>query len=51
VVAREPLALALVALRNAALLAALVLAVRELQPRRQEQLIDRRRMPLAVRLD
>ena len=51
VVAREPLALALVALRNAALLAALVLAVRELQPRGQEQLFDRRRAPLAVRLD
>ena len=51
VVAREPLALALVALRNAALLAALVLAVRELQPRRQEQLLDRGRAPLAVRLD
>jgi hypothetical protein len=50
-VAREPLALALVALRNAVLLAALVLAVRELQPRRQEQLFDRRRVPLAVRLD
>ena len=51
VVEREPLALALVALRNAALLAALVLAMRELQPRRQEQLFDRRRAPLAVRLD
>jgi hypothetical protein len=51
VVAREPLALALVALRNAALLTALVLAVRELQPRRQEQLFDRGRAPLAVRLD
>ena len=51
VVAREPLALALVAIRNAALLAALVLAVRELQPRRQEELFDRRRTPLAVRVD
>jgi hypothetical protein len=51
VVAREPFALALVALRNVALLVALVLAVRELQPRRQEQLFDRRRAPLAVRLD
>ena len=51
VVEREPLALALVALRNAALLVALVLAMRELQPRRQEQLFDRRRTPLAVRLD
>jgi hypothetical protein len=51
VVAREPLALALVAVRNAALLAAVVFAVRELQPRRQEQLFDRGRTPLAVRLD
>jgi hypothetical protein len=51
VVAREPLALALVAVRNAALLAALVLAVRELQPRRQEQLFDRGRAPVAVGLD
>ena len=51
VVAREPLALALVVVRNAVLLAALVLAVRGLQPRRQEQLFDRGRAPLAVRLD
>ena len=51
VVAREPLALALVALRNAALLTALVLAMRELQPSRQEQLFDPGRAPLAVRLD
>ena len=51
VVAREPRALALVALRNAALLTALVLAVRELEPRGQEQLFDRRRAPLAVRVD
>jgi hypothetical protein len=51
VVAREPLALALVALRNALLLAALVLAVRELQPRRQEQLLDGRGTAIAVRLD
>jgi hypothetical protein len=51
VVAREPLALALVAARNAALLAALVLALRELQPRRQEQLLDRRSAALAVRVD
>jgi hypothetical protein len=42
---------ALVAVRNAALLAVLVLAVRELQPRGQEQLFDRGRTPLAVRLD
>jgi hypothetical protein len=51
VVAREPLALVLVAARNAALLAVLVLALRELQPRRQEQLLDRRRAALAVRVD
>jgi hypothetical protein len=51
VVAREPLALALVAIRNAALLTALVLALRELQPRRQEQLFDRRGATLAVRID
>ena len=51
VVAREPLALVLVAARNAALLAALALAIRELQPRRQEQLLDGRRAALAVRLD
>ena len=51
VVAREPLALVLVAVRNAALLAVLVLALRELQPRRQEQLLDRRRAALAVRVD
>jgi glycosyl transferase family 87 len=51
VVARDPLALALVALRNAALLTALVLAIRELEPRGQEQLFDRRRTPLAVRVD
>jgi hypothetical protein len=51
VVAREPLALALVAVRNAVLLAALVLAARELQPRRQEDLLDRRGAALAVRVD
>jgi hypothetical protein len=51
VVAREPLALVLVAVRNAALLAALALAIRELEPRRQEQLLDGRRAALAVRLD
>ena len=51
VVAREPLALVLVALRNVALLAVLVLALRELLPRRQEQLLDRRRAALAVRLE
>jgi hypothetical protein len=51
VVAREPLALVLVGLRNAALLAALALAIRELQPRRQKQLLDGRRAAMAVRLD
>jgi hypothetical protein len=51
VVAREPLAIALVALRNLALLAVLVLSVRELQPRRHEELLDRRGPALAVRLD
>jgi hypothetical protein len=51
VVAGEPGALALVAARNVVLLAALVLALRELQPRREEQLLDRRRAALAVRVD
>jgi hypothetical protein len=65
VVAREPLAIGLVALRNLALLAVIVLSVRELrphregeefdagelQPRRQEELLDGRRPALAVRLD
>jgi hypothetical protein len=51
VVAREPLALVLVAVRNAVLLAVLVLAVRELQPGRQEQLLDGRRPAFAVRVD
>ena len=51
VVAREPLALALVGLRNLVLLAVLVLALRELQPRGQEQLLDGRRAALAVRVD
>jgi len=51
VVAREPLAVALVAVRNVVLLAALVLAMRELEPRRQEQLLDGRRAALAVRVD
>ena len=51
VVAREPVAIALVALRNLALLAVLVLSARELQPRRQEELLDGRRPALAVRLD
>jgi hypothetical protein len=51
VVAREPLAISLVALRNLALAAVIALAVRELQPRRQQDLLDRRRPALAVRLD
>jgi len=51
VVAREPLALALVAVRNVVLLAVLALALRELHPRRQEELLDARRAPLVVRLD
>ena len=50
VVAREPGALALVAARNLALLGVLILAVRELQPRRHQQLLDGRRAALAVRL-
>jgi uncharacterized membrane protein len=51
VVAREPLAIALVAVRNVALFAVVVLAVRELHPRREEQLLDRRGVALAVRVD
>jgi hypothetical protein len=51
VVAREPGALALVAARNLALLGVLFLAVRELQPRRHQQLLDGGRAALAVRLD
>ena len=51
VVTREPLAVALVAIRNLALVAVIVLAVRELQPRRQQQLLDGGRPALAVRLD
>ena len=51
VVAREPLAIALVVLRNLALLVALVLSVRALQPHRQEQLFDGRRPAVAIRLD
>ena len=50
VVAREPLAIALVAVRNLALLAVLVLSVRALQLRRHEELLDGRRAALAVRL-
>jgi Glycosyltransferase family 87 len=50
-VAREPFPIAVVTARNAVLLATLFLAVRALQPRREEQLLDRGRPALAVRLD
>ena len=50
VVAREPLALGLVAIRNLALLAVIALSVRALQLRRHEELLDGRRPALAVRL-
>jgi hypothetical protein len=51
VVAREPLAIGLVAVRNLALAAVIALSVRQLQPRRQEDLLDPRRPAVAVRLD
>ncbi len=51
VVDREPLALAIVAARDLALLAVLVLCARELRPQRHEQLVDARGPALAVRLD
>jgi hypothetical protein len=51
VVAREPFALVLVAVRDLVLLAVLVLSVRALWVQRQEQLLDTRRAALAVRLD
>ncbi len=51
VVAREPAAIAVVALRNLALLAVVVLALRQLRPRGQEDLLDRRRPAVAVGLD
>ena len=51
VVAREPLALALVAVRDLVLLAVLALSVRALWVQRQQQLLDARRAALAVRLD
>jgi hypothetical protein len=51
VVAREPLAIAVVATRNLALLAVVVLSVRELQPRRHQELLDGARPTVAVRLD
>jgi uncharacterized membrane protein len=50
VVAREPLAITLVAVRNLALFAVIVLSVRALQLRRHEELLDGRRAALAVRL-
>jgi glycosyl transferase family 87 len=50
VVAREPLAVALVGVRNVALLAVIVLSVRALELRRQEELLDGSRAALAVRL-
>jgi hypothetical protein len=51
VVAREPLALALVAVRDAMLLAVLGLSVRALRLERKQQLFDARRTALAVRVD
>ena len=51
VVAREPLAIGLVGLRNLALLAVVVLSVRALQARREEDLLDSRGPALAVGLD
>ncbi|MFL5299108.1 MAG: glycosyltransferase 87 family protein [Anaeromyxobacteraceae bacterium] len=51
VVAREPAAIALVALRNVALAAVIALSVRELLARRQQQLLHRRRAAAAVGLD
>jgi len=48
VVAREPLAIALVAARNLALLAVIVLSVRALHLRRHEELLDGDRAALAV---
>jgi Glycosyltransferase family 87 len=51
VVAREPAAIAVVALRNLALLAVVALAVRQLRPGGQEDLLDCRRPAVAVGLD
>jgi Glycosyltransferase family 87 len=48
---REPLPVAIVCLRDAALIAAVALTVRALELRGAEQLLDRRRPPVAVRLD
>jgi hypothetical protein len=50
-VAGEPLPVALVALRNIALLAALGLALRELARGRQQHLLDGERAPVGVALD
>ena len=51
VVAREPVAIALVAVRDLVLLAVLGLALRALRVQRHEQLLDARRPALVVRLD
>lgn len=51
VVAREPLALTLVAVRNLVLLGVVLLAVRALQARGHQQLLDTRGTPVAVGLD
>jgi hypothetical protein len=51
VVAREPLAVALVALRDALLLTVLGLSIRALRLERKQQLLDARSAALAVRLD
>jgi hypothetical protein len=51
VVTREPLAIALVAVRDLVLLAVLALALRALLVQRHEQLLDARRPALVVRLD
>jgi MFS family permease len=51
VVAGEPLAVALVALRDALLLAVLGLSIHALRLERKQQLLDARRAALAVRLD
>jgi len=50
-VAREPLAVALVGLRNMALLTALGLALRELVRRRQQYLLDGERSSVGIALD
>jgi hypothetical protein len=50
VVAREPAAIALVGIRNLALIAVIALSVRALQLRRNEELLDAGRAALAVRL-